>query len=140
MKQMLPDEVHGRLVAAAAFDGSSDVRRRAIELLVLLRAGIETVGFSRRDVVSRLLHDDTEAVRVSAVTYMAELGVADDLSAVEIARSDSNSDVREGANRARFRILARSSPVEAFEFFRESNRGYESRDLEVRAGEIPTDV
>ncbi|MFB8008097.1 fumarate reductase/succinate dehydrogenase flavoprotein subunit [Nocardia sp. NPDC056000] len=79
-------------LATAAHDENREVR-------IVAAKGLATIGIGGLEAVRALLADRDPLVRAAALTALARLGNADDISTLTVALKDSAWQVREGAAR-----------------------------------------
>jgi hypothetical protein len=125
-------------LSLASHDSSIEVRRRA---LVLLRTG--RIELPKELWPALPLQDDADSVRIETYKYLALVGDDSVLPSLEQAASTEHTLIASAAGEARFSLLARTRPPEAFSELMESDEYISDkrlRELEDLVAKVSDDA
>jgi len=106
------EEIESVLFQTAVLDNEAEIRTQALR--ILKDARIKPTKEATKKFIRYSLTDKEDGVRLASLQYFGSYGDTDDLMAIQPLLMNENSLVRDGAQLARFRIVARRNINEAF--------------------------
>jgi hypothetical protein len=116
-KDMNYESLRNLLFYHAISDNNEIVRIGAIELLTSAAMQPDANWSKDFNVIQLLLNDKSDNIKSRALSYLATVGVAEDLPLIESILSDNNSSIRRQALFAKLSIVNRQDSNEAFSQF-----------------------